>query len=166
MHHLMFSKPLPFIKFAAGGALGGATFGKTMGKTKYLGMSSKTLKKGAIAVGATYVGYKLAKGAGKALGKAYFYGMYRPSIYHGRSWYFDNDDYYYRGELNDRCDIWYSVEMRQEIMRCDQGYYYNYDMENPNSSNYWSGGGSTSDKIQHRSVSDHSNAIFDHHLFL
>ena len=162
----MFSKPLPFIKFAAGGALGGATFGKTMGKTKYLGMSSKTLKKGAIAVGATYVGYKLAKGAGKALGKAYFYGMYRPSIYHGRSWYFDNDDYYYRGELNDRCDIWYSVEMRQEIMRCDQGYYYNYDRENPNSSNYWSGGGSTSDKIQHRSVSDHSNAIFDHRLFL
>ena len=118
---------------------GGATFSKTFPKSSYLNTlkSDKSkLVKGALALGTAYVGYKIAKSAGKALSKAYIMGMTRPTSYYNRNWYVNNDDYIYRGQLNEYCDIWYDLEENEEIMRCDQGYYYNYNYENVNSPNY------------------------------
>ena len=132
-----------FEKFTKGTALGGATFGKTLSKSKYIGMSKSSLKKVAIAgtaglaLGTTYAGFKIAEKTGKTLGKAYFMGMERVSYDKNR---LNNDsEYHYMGQLNNYCDVWYhdkgsgNIDDNQEVMRCDKGYFYNYDKENVNS---------------------------------
>ena len=89
-----------------------------------------------IKLGGDYLGYKAAKGAGKIINRAYFYSLSRPFKYHGdkyhsRWWYWLNPDYVYRGKLSPYCDIFYDTDEYQEIMRCDYGYYFNYDYVSP-----------------------------------
>merc|ERR1719188_2315343 len=72
--------------------------------------------------------------------------MRRPRIYHPRSYYYDDDDYIYRGQLNEHCDVWYDTDDYEEILRCDQGFFYNYDYESPDGRFYSSSYSSFSSK--------------------
>merc|ERR1739848_65656 len=78
----------------------------------------------------------MAKKAKKKLSKSYMMGMRRPTKNYELSYYQKSPDYFYRGKLNAHCDIWYSTQYQEEIMRCEPGYYYNYDREFPESPNY------------------------------
>lgn len=119
---------------AFGTALGGSVFGKTYPSSSYLSAakSNKNLRKGGVALGAGYIGYKGAKAAGKlagSVGKAYLYSMYRPRMYYGNDYYSGLSYYYYRGRLSPYCDIWYNSREDREEMRCNEGCSYNYERE-------------------------------------
>jgi len=113
------------------------TFDKNLNKKSYLDKLKKSnLVKGAVVIGTAYLGYKAAKKAKKKLSKSYMMGMKRPKISKSRDFYRSSSKFFYRGQLNDYCDIWFSSEFQEEIMRCDEGYYYNYDKEFIDSPNY------------------------------
>lgn len=113
------------------------------GKSSSGFMGTGIKKSTAYKLGGAYLGYKAAKGAGKMMTRAYMYSLYRPyygmgygmggygTSYHSRWWYWLNDDYIYRGKLSPYCDIWYDRDSYREILRCDRGYYFNYDYMSP-----------------------------------
>merc|ERR1712131_232273 len=81
-------------------------------------MKSKGMYNTAVKLGTAYVGYKVAKGAGKAIGRGIFGGM--PRLYGSQGYYYGNSGYRYMGVAYDDCDVFYNVLEGKEYLRCDR----------------------------------------------
>lgn len=82
-------------------------------------MKSKGMYSTAAKLGTAYVGYKVAKGAGKAIGRGMFGGM--PRIYGSQSYYYGQPTRYrYLGNAYDDCDVFYDISTGKEQLRCDR----------------------------------------------
>jgi len=81
-------------------------------------MTRKGMYKTAVGLGTAYVGYKVAKGLGKTIGRAMWMGY--PRIYGTQSHFYGmGSAYRYMGATNRECDVFYDVMELREVLRCD-----------------------------------------------